>query len=42
MVEIVCHEDTKKYFPVYVKRKNGTNGLIDYFMNCTSGVPFMK
>eukprot|EP01037_Dinobryon_pediforme_P019729 gene19729-20198_t len=42
LVEILCHEDTKKYFPVYVKRKNGTNGLIDYFMNGTPDVQFSR
>ena len=42
LVEILCHEDTKKYFPVYVKRKNGTNGLIDYFVNGTPDVQFSR
>ena len=42
LVEILCHEDTKKYFPVYAKRKNGTNGLIDYFMNGTPDVQFSR
>eukprot|EP01042_Synura_sphagnicola_P036324 gene36324-biopygen2213 len=41
-MEILCHEDTKKYFPVYVKRKNGTNSLIDYFMNGTPDVQFSR
>ena len=41
-MEILFHDDTKKYFPVYVKRKNGTNGLIDYFMNGTPDVQFSR
>ena len=31
LIEILCHDDTKKCFPAYVKTKNGVNGLIDYF-----------
>ena len=42
LIEILCHDDTKKYFPAYVKKKNGVNGLIDYFVNGTPDVGFTK
>ena len=42
LMEILCHDDTKKYFPAYVKKKNGVNGLIDYFINGTPDVGFTK
>jgi len=42
LIEILCHDDTMKYFPVFVKKKNGVLGLIDYFVNGTPDVGFTK
>ena len=42
LVDILCHGDTKQYFPIYVKRKNGTNGLVDYFINGTPDPQFSR
>jgi len=42
LIEILCHDDTMKYFPVFVKKKNGVLGLIDYFVNRTPNVGFTK
>jgi len=42
LIEILCHDDIKKHFPAYVKKKNGVNGLIDYFVNGTADVGFTK
>jgi len=28
LIEILCHDDTMKYFPVFVKKKNGVLGLM--------------
>ena len=43
LVEILCHEDTRRYFPAYIKKKGGSpNGLLDYFFNGTPDVQFSK
>ena len=38
LVEILYHEDTKPFFPTYIKRKGSDNGLLDYFFNGTPDV----
>ena len=42
LVEILYHEDTKLFFPTYIKRKGSDNGLLDYFFNGTPDVQFSK
>eukprot|EP01040_Poterioochromonas_malhamensis_P014854 gene14854-16520_t len=42
LVEILYHEDTKPFFPTYIKRKGSDNGLLDYFFNGTPDVQFSK
>ena len=42
LVEILYHEDTKAFFPTYIKRKGSDNGLLDYFFNGTPDVQFSK
>ena len=33
LIEILYHDDTKPFFPTYIKRKGSDNGLLDYFFN---------
>jgi len=42
LVEILYHEDTREFFPTYIKKKGGSNGLLDYFMNGTPDVQFTR
>ena len=42
LIEILYHEDTKPFFPTYIKRKGSDNGLLDYFFNGTPDVQFSK
>jgi len=42
LVEILYHEDTREFFPTYIKKKGGSNGLLDYFMNGTPDVQFSR
>ena len=42
LIEILYHEDTKHFFPTYIKRKGSENGLLDYFFNGTPDVQFSK
>ena len=39
LIEILYHEDTKPFFPTYIKRKGSDDGLLDYFFNGTSSFP---
>ena len=42
LIEILYYEDTKPFFPTYIKRKGSDNGLLDYFFNGTPDVQFSK
>jgi len=42
LIEILYHEDTRPFFPTYIKRKGSDNGLLDYFFNGTPDVQFSK
>jgi len=42
LIEILHHEDTKPFFPTYIKRKGSENSLLDYFFKGTPDVQFSK